>query len=62
MTPILSEFQNGDRNARVYQTASGKFGVLMFDASTDYNQFMDYETINDAEDVAEDWVLGHDPI
>jgi hypothetical protein len=61
MTPILSEHQNGDRNARVYKTASGKYGVLMFDASTDFNQFMDYENIDKAEDAAEDWVLGYDP-
>lgn len=57
MTPIISEYQNGTRNARVYKTTSGHFGVLLFDAQDDYNEFQSYDTIDEAEDVAEDWVL-----
>jgi hypothetical protein len=57
MTPILSEYQDGTRNARVYRTANGEYGVLLFDAQDDYNEFRSYPTIDEAEDVAEDWVL-----
>ena len=39
MTPIISEYQNGTRNARVYKTTSGQYGVLLFDANDDYNEF-----------------------
>ena len=57
MTPILSEYHEGTRNARVYRTANGDYGVLLFDAQDDYNEFKSYPTIDEAEDVAEDWVL-----
>jgi hypothetical protein len=57
MTPILSEYQEGTRNARVYKTASGDYGVIVFDADTDYNGFDSFGDINTAEDFAEDWVL-----
>jgi hypothetical protein len=57
MTPILSEYQEGTRNARVYKTASGDYGVIVFDADTDYNGFDSFSDINTAEDFAEDWVL-----
>ena len=61
MTPIISEYQNGTRNSRVYRTASGEYGVLLFDAHDDYNDFQSFSTIDEAEDVAEDWVL-HDSV
>jgi hypothetical protein len=61
MTPILSEYQDGTRNSRVYQTANGDYGVLLFDAEDDYNEFRSYTTIDEAENVAENWVL-HEPI
>jgi hypothetical protein len=57
MSPILSEYQNGTKNARVYKTGNGEFGVLLFDATDDYNEFRSYTTIDQAEDGAEDWVL-----
>jgi hypothetical protein len=57
MTPILSEYQEGTRNARVYKTSTGEYGVLTFDSQDDYNGFESYSTIDDAEDAAEDWVL-----
>ena len=56
MTPIISEYQNGTRNSRVYKTANGEYGVLLYDAQDDYNDFHSYQTIDEAEDVAEDWV------
>jgi hypothetical protein len=57
MTPIISEYTEGTRNARVYRTANGEYGVLLFDAQDDYNEFKSFPTIDEAEDVAEDWVL-----
>lgn len=55
----LSEYQNGLRNARVYLTQSKDFGVVVFDAETDYEAFKSFTTEQDAEDFAEDWVIGH---
>jgi hypothetical protein len=62
MTPIISEYQQGTRNARVYRTTSGDYGVLLFDAETDFNDFKSFHIIDDAEDAAEDWVMGYDTI
>lgn len=59
---ILSEFQDGTRNARVYQTTNGEYGVVTFDASDDYNGFAVFDLEEDAEIYAEDWVTGHEPI
>ena len=56
---ILSNFQEGDRNAKVYKTASGDFGVLYYDATVDYNEFDSFPSLGVAEDSAEDWVMGH---
>jgi hypothetical protein len=57
MTPILSDFQEGTRNAKVYKTANGDYGVIVYDADTDYNGFDSFNDITTAEDFAEDWVL-----
>jgi len=57
MTPIISEHQEGSRNARVYKTSNGEYGVVVFDAETDYNGFQSFHSIDLAEDYAEDWVL-----
>jgi hypothetical protein len=57
MMPILSNYQEGTRNAKVYKDASGNFSVIVFDAETDYNAHESFSYINDAEDFAEDWVL-----
>lgn len=59
MTPILSEYQNGTRNARVYKTTSGDYGVVYYDAQDDFNGFESFQFLEKAEDFAEDWVLGH---
>lgn len=57
MTPILSEYQEGTRNARVYKTASGDYGVIVYDANDDYNEFESFIDEDLAEQFAEDWVL-----
>ena len=57
MTPIISNHQEGTRNAKVYRTANGEYGVVVFDAETDYNGFQSFHSIDLAEDYAEDWVL-----
>ena len=62
MTPILSEYQQGTRNARVYRTANGEYGVVVYDAQNDFNWFQSYSTLEDAENFAEDWVLGHESV
>jgi hypothetical protein len=65
MTPIISNHQEGSRNAKIYKTANGEYGVVIFDAETDYNGFESFNSIDLAEDFAEDWVLretNHDSI
>jgi len=57
MMPILSNYQEGTRNAKVYKTATGEYGVLVYDADDDYNGFDSFSDIDTAEDFAEDWVL-----
>ena len=57
MMPILSNYQEGTRNAKVYKTTSGDYGTIVYDADTDYNAFESFQNIQDAEDFAEDWVL-----
>lgn len=57
MTPIISNYQEGTRNAKVYKNASGGFAVIVFDAEDDYNGYESFNNIDTAEDFAEDWVL-----
>jgi len=57
MTPIISNYQEGTRNAKVYKNANGDFAVIVFDAEDDYNGYETFTNINSAEDFAEDWVL-----
>ena len=57
MMPILSNYQEGTRNAKVYKTASGDYGVIVYDADNDYNEFQSFPAEDDAEQFAEDWVL-----
>ena len=59
LLPILSNYQHGTRNAKVYQTHSGEYGVLVYDSQDDYNGFASFEYEDDAESFAEDWVTGH---
>lgn len=58
LLPIISDYQQGTRNAKVYKTTSGEYGVIVYDAETDYNGFDSFDIVDDAEDFAEDWVLG----
>ena len=62
MTPILSEFQEGTRNARIYKTNMGEWGVITFDAEDDYNGFESFHNEDDAEIFAEGWVKKYDSV
>ena len=62
LMPIISNYQDGLRNAKVYKTATGEYGVITYDATTDYNGFESFVLEEDAENYAEDWVLNHDSI
>jgi hypothetical protein len=57
MMPILSNYQEGTRNAKVYKTASGEYGVIVYDADDDFNGYESFATEDLAEEFAEDWVL-----
>jgi len=56
MMKIVSEYQQGTRNSRVYKTANGDYGVLTYDAQDDFNGFESFDHIELAENYAEDWV------
>jgi hypothetical protein len=55
--PIISDYQDGTRNAKVYKDPRGRFCVVIYDSVDDYNGFESFDNIDDAEDFAEDWVL-----
>lgn len=57
MFPILGNYQEGVRNAKIYKTANGDYGVIVYDADTDYNEFDSFKDINSAEKFAKNWVL-----
>ena len=54
--PILSDFQHGTRNARVYKTSNGDYGVILFDSEDDYNEFRSFSTKEAADTLAQEWV------
>ena len=54
---ITSEYQEDTRNAKVYKTQTGEWGVLTFDAQDDYNGFKSFTSLESAECFAEDWVM-----
>jgi len=56
---ILSEFQEGTRNAKVYKTTNGDYGVVFFDAQDDFNGFNSFNSLENAENFSEDWVTGN---
>lgn len=62
LMPILSNYQEGTRNAKVYKTTNGEWGVIVYDAQDDYNGFASFATEEDAEIFAEDWVMGYDSV
>ena len=57
MMPIISNYQEGTRNAKVYKDASGNYCAIVYDAEDDFNGFESFPSIDLAEDFAEDWVL-----
>lgn len=59
ITKIVSNYQHGLKNARVYRTGNGEWGVIVFDATDDYNGFKSFPCEEEAENFAEDWVTGH---
>lgn len=59
---VISEYQEGTRNARVYRTQNGDYGVVVFEAESDYEEFKSFITLDKAEDYAEDWVTRNVPI
>ena len=62
LMPIISNYQQGTRNAKVYKTTSGEWGVIVYDAQDDYNGFASFDSEEDAENFAEDWVMGYDSV
>ena len=62
VTKFLSDYQEGTRNAKVYRTGNGEYGVIVFDAQDDFNGFKSFPSEESAEVFAEDWVTGHDAI
>lgn len=62
MLPILSNYQDGLRNARVYKTQTGDYGVVVFDGNTDFEAFKSFPSEEAAENFAEDWVTGHESV
>ena len=62
LMPITSNYQEGTRNAKVYKTRNGEWGVIVYDAQDDYNGFASFVSEEQAENFAEDWVMGHDTV
>jgi hypothetical protein len=54
---VLSEYQEGLRNAKIYRSNNNKYGVIVFDANLEHEGFYCFDTEQVAEDFAEDWVL-----
>ena len=62
LLPIISNYQEGTRNAKVFKTRNGEWGVIVYDSQDDYNGFDSFATEEAAECFAEDWVLKHDSV
>lgn len=62
LMPIISNYQQGLRNAKVYKQANGEYAVIVYEAESDYNGLQSFPTIDLAEDFAEDWVANRDSI
>jgi hypothetical protein len=62
MTPIISEYQEGTRNARVHRTTNGEWGVVVFDSVDDFNGFKSFPNENEADLFAEGWVKGYESV
>jgi len=57
LMPIISNYQDGTRNAKVYRDSSKRFCVLIYDAFDDYNGYESFEDLDIAERFAEDWIM-----
>lgn len=55
--PILKEYQHLERNARVYKTANGEYGVIVYDSTDDFNGFESFQSESSADSFAETWVI-----
>ena len=56
---IISNYQEGLRNAKVYKTQVGDWGVIVFDGNDGYEAFTSFDSEEKAENFAEDWVTGN---
>lgn len=54
---MISDYTEGMLNARVYKTAKNNYMVVFWDGNTQEDFATIYETLEQAEDAAEDWVL-----
>jgi len=54
---MISDYTEGMLNARVYKTANGRYMVVFWDGNTQEDFAKSYDTLEHAEDAAEDWVL-----
>ena len=55
---LISEYQNGFKNSRVYRTTNNRYMVVIYYADTDTEDSKLFDFIDLAEDFAEDWVNG----
>jgi len=55
--PVLSEYQEGLRNAKVYKSKNNMYNVIVYDGELDEEDFYSYNSLQIAENFAEDWVL-----
>lgn len=60
LMPILSNYQEGSRNAKVYQTHNGEFGVIVYDWTFDYDFKRIKERVEATFVAMPDSVMSHD--
>lgn len=53
---LISDYEEGERKARVYLEPDGKFAVSLYDC-VDFHGTETFTDLDEAEDFAEDWVL-----
>lgn len=54
---IISEYTEGNRNAKVLKMNKGGFLVLLWDANREIDEHTTFHDLELAEDFAEDWVM-----
>lgn len=54
---VLSEYQEGLRNVKVYKSKNNMYNVVVYDGDLDEEDFYSYNSLQIAENFAEDWVL-----